>query len=116
MLFSFFFHFVYISKTIFCPRYITSKQQTQEASTAGATVLSLSLAASRAASYVRMRTTAKHQAAGTVKRTVPYKDFCIFFINWGMATDIKLKDYILYIYNYKERIKEKRTHYIKCYR
>jgi hypothetical protein len=20
---------------------------------------------------------------------------CIFFINWGMATDIKLKDYIL---------------------
>jgi hypothetical protein len=35
---------------------------------------------------------------------------CIFFINWGMATDIKLKDYILY--KYKERIKEKRTHYI----
>jgi hypothetical protein len=26
---------------------------------------------------------------------------CIFFINWGMATDIKLKDYILY--KYKER-------------
>jgi hypothetical protein len=25
----------------------------------------------------------------------------IFFINWGMATDIKLKDYILY--KYKER-------------
>jgi hypothetical protein len=35
---------------------------------------------------------------------------CIFFINWGMATDIKLKDYILYMY--KERIKEKRTHYM----
>jgi hypothetical protein len=52
----------------------------------------LSIAASRAASYVRMRTTAKRHAAGTVKRTVPYKDFCIFFINWGMATDIKLKD------------------------
>jgi hypothetical protein len=30
----------------------------------------------------------------------------IFFINWGMATDIKLKDYILY--KYKERIKEKK--------
>jgi hypothetical protein len=57
-----------------------------------------------------MRTIVKHHAAGTVKRTVPYKDFCIFFINWGMATDIKLKDYILY--KYKERIKEKRTHYI----
>jgi hypothetical protein len=27
-----------------------------------------------------------------------------------MATDIKLKDYILY--KYKERIKEKRTHYM----
>jgi hypothetical protein len=54
-----------------------------------------------------MRTTAKHRAAGTVKRPVPYKDFCIFFINWGMATDIKLKDYILYIYKYKEIIKEK---------
>jgi hypothetical protein len=52
-----------------------------------------------------MRTTVKHHAAGTVKRTVPYKDFCIFFLNWGMATDIKLKDYILY--KYKERIKEK---------
>jgi hypothetical protein len=33
---------------------------------------------------------------------------CIFFINWGMATDVKLKDYILY--KYIERIKEKRTH------
>jgi hypothetical protein len=61
-----------------------------------------------------MRTTAKHDAAGTVKSTVPYKDFCIYSINGGMATDIKLKDYILY--KYKERIKEKRTHYIKCYR
>jgi hypothetical protein len=66
--------------------------------TAGETVL-LSAASSCAASYVRMRTTVKHHAAGTVKRTVPYKDFCIFFINWGMATDIKLKDYI-YIYMY----------------
>jgi hypothetical protein len=28
---------------------------------------------------------------------------CIFFINWGMATDIKVKDYILY--KYKKRIK-----------
>jgi hypothetical protein len=56
-----------------------------------------------------MRTTAKHDATGTVKSTVPYKDFCIY----SMATDIKLKDYILY--KYKERIKEKRTHYIKCY-
>jgi hypothetical protein len=53
-----------------------------------------------------MRTTVKHHAAGTVKRTVPCKDFCIFFINWGMATDIKLKDYILY--KYKERFKEKK--------
>jgi hypothetical protein len=33
-------------------------------------------------------------------------EICIFFINWGMATDIKLKDYVLY--KYKERIKEKR--------
>jgi hypothetical protein len=72
----------------------------------------LSLVASCAASYVRMRTTVKHHAAGTVKRTVPYKDFCIFFVNSGMATDIKLKDYN----KYKERIKEKRTHYIICYR
>nr|CAD7423858.1 unnamed protein product [Timema monikensis] len=38
-------------------------------------------------SYVRMRTTVKHHVAGTVKRTVPYKDHCIFFINWGMATE-----------------------------
>nr|CAD7415601.1 unnamed protein product [Timema poppensis] len=30
-----------------------------------------------------MRTTVKHLVAGTVKRTVPYKDFCVFFINWG---------------------------------
>jgi hypothetical protein len=74
----------------------------------------LSAANSCAASYVRMRTTVKHHAAGTVKLTVPYKDFCVFFINWGMATDIKLKDYILY--KYKERIKEKRTHYIIRYR
>nr|CAD7396569.1 unnamed protein product [Timema cristinae] len=27
-------------------------------------------------SYVRMRTTVKHYVAGTMKRTVPYKDFC----------------------------------------
>jgi hypothetical protein len=40
--------------------------------------------------------------------------FLFFFINWGMATDIKLKDYILY--KYKERIEEKKTHYIICYR
>jgi hypothetical protein len=72
------------------------------------------LSPSHAASYVHMHTTVKHHATGTVKRTVPYKDFCIFFINWGMATDIKLKDYILY--KYKDRIKEKRTHYIICYR
>jgi hypothetical protein len=81
--------------------------------TAGATVL-VSTASSRATSYVRMRTTVKHHAAGTVKRTVPYKDFCIFFMNWGMATDIKLNIYILY--KYKEKIKEKRNHYIICYR
>jgi hypothetical protein len=65
----------------------------------------LSTASSSAASYVRMRPTVKDHAAGTVKHTVPYKDFCIFFVNWEMATDIKLKDYILY--KYKERIKEK---------
>jgi hypothetical protein len=53
-----------------------------------------------------MRITAKNHAAGTVKRTVPYKDFCISFISWGMATGIKLKDYILY--KYEERIKEKK--------
>jgi hypothetical protein len=51
-----------------------------------------------------MRTTVKHHAAGTVKRTVPYKDFCIFFINWGMAADIKLKDCILY--KYKKELKK----------
>jgi hypothetical protein len=88
-------------------------RQHAKVGTAGKTVL-LSAASSRAASYVHMRTTVKHHAAGTVKRTVTYKDFCIFFINWGMATDIKLKDYILY--KYKERIKEKKTHYILCYR
>jgi hypothetical protein len=81
--------------------------------TARETVL-VSAANSRAASYVRMRTTVTHHVAGTVKRTVPYKDFCTFFIKWGTTTDIKLKDYILY--KYKERIKEKRTHYIMCYR
>jgi hypothetical protein len=70
----------------------------------------LSAASSRIAFSVRRRTTVKHHAAGTVNRTVPYKDICMFFINWGMATDIKLKDYILY--KYKETIKEKRTHYI----
>jgi hypothetical protein len=43
-----------------------------------------------------------------------HKTFCIFFITWGLATDIKLKDYILY--KYKERIKEKSTHCIICYR
>jgi hypothetical protein len=73
--------------------------------TAGATVL-LSAASSCAASYVSMRTTVKHNAAVTVKRTVPYKNFCIFFINWGMATGIKLEGYILY--KYKEIIKEKK--------
>jgi hypothetical protein len=52
-----------------------------------------------------MRTTVKHHAAGTVKRTVQYKDFYIFFINWWMATDIKLKEYILY--KSTERSKEK---------
>jgi hypothetical protein len=67
----------------------------------------------RATSYVCMCTTVKHHAAETMKCTVPYKDFCIFFINCGMATDIKLKDYT---YKYKERIKEKRTQYIICYR
>ena len=50
-------------------------------------------------------TSKHHAAAGTVKRTVPYKELCIFFINWGMVTDIKLKDYMLY--KYKERIKKK---------
>jgi hypothetical protein len=38
---------------------------------------------------------------------------CIFSINCGMATKMKLKDYILY--KYKERIKEKMIHYIICY-
>nr|CAD7568044.1 unnamed protein product [Timema californicum] len=38
-------------------------------------------------SYVRMRTTAKHQISVTVMRTIPYKDFCIVSINWGMATE-----------------------------
>nr|CAD7569537.1 unnamed protein product [Timema californicum] len=38
-------------------------------------------------SYVRMHTTVKHHVTGTVKHTVPYKDVCIFVINWGMATE-----------------------------
>nr|CAD7571686.1 unnamed protein product [Timema californicum] len=38
-------------------------------------------------SYLRMRTTVKHPVAETVKRTVPYKEFGIFFTNWGMATE-----------------------------
>jgi hypothetical protein len=92
-------------KTTFC--------QHDRVGTVGQTVL-LSAASSCAASDVRMSTTVKHHATGTVKYTVPYKDFCIFFINWGMATDIKLTDYILY--KYKERIKEKRTHFVICYR
>jgi hypothetical protein len=91
----------------------TTFHQHARVGTAGATVL-LSAASSRATSYERMRTTVKHHAAGTVKGTVTYKEFCIFFINWGRATDIQLKDYTLYIY--KEIIKEKRTHYIICYR
>jgi hypothetical protein len=86
---------------------------TRRVGTAGEIVL-LSAANLCAASFVRKRTTVKHHAVGTVKRTVPYKDFCIFFMNWGMATDIKLRDYILY--KYKESIKEKITHYIICYR
>jgi hypothetical protein len=73
----------------------------------------LSAASSCASSYVRMRTTVKHHTAGTVKRTVPCKGFCIIFHKLGMDTDNKLKDYILY--KYKERIKEKRTHNIICY-
>jgi hypothetical protein len=69
----------------------TTFRQHARVRTAGETVL-LSTASSCAASYVCMRTTVKHHATGTVKRTVPYKDFCIFFLNWGMATDIKFKD------------------------
>nr|CAD7432378.1 unnamed protein product [Timema monikensis] len=45
-------------------------------------------------SHVRMRTTVKHHVTGTVKRTVLYKDFCNFFINWGMANEIS-KGWIL---------------------
>jgi hypothetical protein len=41
-----------------------------------------------------MRTTVKHLAASTVKRTVPYKDFCIFFINRGWLLTLSLR--ILY--------------------
>jgi hypothetical protein len=52
-----------------------------------------------------MRTTAKHDAAGTVKRTVPYKDFCIFSINGGMATDISLR--IIYCTSIKKELKKK---------
>nr|CAD7413137.1 unnamed protein product [Timema poppensis] len=57
------------------------------AGTARATVLYLtgSPAFLPTPSYVRMRTAVKHHVTGTVKRTVPYKDFCIFFINWAKA-------------------------------
>lgn len=53
--------------------------------------------------------TAKHCIAGTGLHHT--RIFVIFMIE-GMATDIKLKDYIMY--KYKERIKEK-SHYIECY-
>nr|CAD7400387.1 unnamed protein product [Timema cristinae] len=49
-----------------------------KAGTARATVLSLYLAVPSSSplhSYVRMRTTVKYHITGTVKRTVPYKDF-----------------------------------------
>nr|CAD7426086.1 unnamed protein product [Timema monikensis] len=38
--------------------------------------------------YVCMHTTVKHHITGTVKRTVLYTDFCIFFNNWEMATEV----------------------------
>lgn len=41
-------------------------------------------------------------------------DFRIFFISWGTATDIQLKNYVLYKYRERERIEEKRTRYVKC--
>nr|CAD7409136.1 unnamed protein product [Timema cristinae] len=60
-------------------------------------------------SYVRMRTTFKHHVAGTVKHTVPYKDVCIFFINWGMATEVltlSLRN-IYYTTNIKRELNKK---------
>nr|CAD7427029.1 unnamed protein product [Timema monikensis] len=65
----------------------TSFHHHARAGTARATVLSLpgSPTFLPTPSYVRMRTAVKPQFAGTVKRTVPYNDFCIFFINWGTA-------------------------------
>lgn len=44
-------------------------------------------------------------ASLSLKHTVPYKVFLSCFMNKGMATDIKLKNYIMYKYN--DRIKEK---------
>jgi hypothetical protein len=82
----------------------TTFRQHARVVTAGETVL-LSAASWCAASYVRMRTTVKHHAAGTVKRTVPYKEFCIFFIKWGMATHIKLR--IIYCTSIKKELKKK---------
>jgi hypothetical protein len=72
----------------------------------------LSAASSCAASYVRMRTIVKHHAAETVKRTVPYKDFCVFFMNWGMATDSTLK--VIYCTSKKKELKKKGL--VICYR
>jgi hypothetical protein len=63
------------------------KKKLPSASTPGSALrerqCSLSAASSRAASYVRMRRTVKHHAAGTVKRTVPYKDFLYLFHKLG---------------------------------
>lgn len=50
--------------------------------------------------------TAKHPITETVMRIVPYKEFRIFFINWKIATDIKVNEYILY--KYKKELKKQR--------
>jgi hypothetical protein len=90
----------------------TTFHQHAKVGTAGDTVL-LSAANSCAASYMRMRTTVKHHAAGTVKRTVLYKDFCISFRNWGWRLTLSLR--IIYCTGIKKELKKKKR-LIICYR
>lgn len=70
-------------------------------------------------SDVHMLTTAKHHVTGTMKHTVPYKNFCNFFHELGDGYYIYFKknkyilsffkDYIMY--KFKKRIKGKYSLY-----
>nr|CAD7407411.1 unnamed protein product [Timema poppensis] len=62
----------------------SNKDRSRHCESNNALSLPGSLALLPTPSYGRMRTTIKQHVNGTVKRTVSYKDVCIFFINWGM--------------------------------